>query len=425
MAKFNRQTLGEICDAGGGEIKTGPFGTQLHQSDYVSDGIPVVMPKNIVAGKVALDDIAQIGEDDAQRLKQHRLNRGDIVYGRRGDIGIHALVGQREAGWLCGTGCLRITLGVGPVEPRFLHYYLNQHQVIRWIYNQAIGATMPNLNTSILRSVPIEYPPVPIQRKISGILSAYDDLIENNLRRIKILEEMAQSLYREWFVRFRFPGHEKVRMVDSQIGRIPSGWKVRSLADVTLYIGRGISPKYSDDSATIVINQKCIRDNRLNFAPSRHHQTKVPPDKNVRRGDVLVNSTGVGTLGRVAQVLAALSDCTVDSHVSIVRPLGSQDRDYFGLQVLALQPLFDRSGRGATGQTELSRESMATAPYLDVPTELQSAFGSKVRSVRDLVIALENKNLILKRTRDLLLPKLISGELDVSELDIKIPEEEA
>ena len=130
MSSVN-QTLGEICDLGGGEIKTGPFGSQLHQSDYLDHGTPVVMPKNICLSKIDVSDIARIGKDDVERLKQHKLNQGDIVYGRRGDIGRHAFITKREAGWLCGTGCLRISLGNGPLNPLFLHYYLEDKHVTR------------------------------------------------------------------------------------------------------------------------------------------------------------------------------------------------------------------------------------------------------------------------------------------------------
>ena len=109
---------------------------------------------------------------------------------------------------------------------------------MKWITNQAVGATMPNLNTSILRSVPLRFPPLPTQRKIAAILSAYDDLIENNLQRIKILEEMAQNLYREWFVKFRFPGHEKARFADSSLGRVPEGWEVIKVSSLLEAIKR-------------------------------------------------------------------------------------------------------------------------------------------------------------------------------------------
>src|SRR5579885_693443 len=114
-----RRTLGEVCDQVGGIIQTGPFGSQLHQSDYVSQGVPVVMPKDIIDGRVSDKEIARISEEDANRLSRHRLQSGDIVYGRRGDIGRQALITERESGWLCGTGCLRISLGNTVIDPVF------------------------------------------------------------------------------------------------------------------------------------------------------------------------------------------------------------------------------------------------------------------------------------------------------------------
>jgi len=119
------RTLGQICDEVGGIIRTGLFGSQLHQSDYQDEGLPVVMPKDIVDGRVSVEGIARIGDEDVERLSQHRLKKGDIVYGRRGDIGRRALITQREAGWLCGTGCLRISLGDSVLDPTFLYYYLD------------------------------------------------------------------------------------------------------------------------------------------------------------------------------------------------------------------------------------------------------------------------------------------------------------
>ncbi|MGD9663578.1 MAG: restriction endonuclease subunit S, partial [Porticoccaceae bacterium] len=115
-------TLGEICDVGGGEIKTGPFGSQLHQSDYEEVGTPVVMPKDIIEGRIEEAGIARVGASHVERLTQHKLKLGDIVYGRRGDIGRQALVRHENIGWLCGTGCLKITLGCqSPIDSRYLH----------------------------------------------------------------------------------------------------------------------------------------------------------------------------------------------------------------------------------------------------------------------------------------------------------------
>ena len=188
------------------------------------------MPKDIIEGRIDTEGVARVSPAHVERLSRHRLKTGDIVYGRRGDIGRQALIRKEQEGWFCGTGCLRLSLKDSVLNPLFLHYYLRQESVVSWIANQAVGATMPNLNTAILRSVPVKAPPLPVQRRIASILSAYDELIENNQRRIQILETMARALYREWFVEFRFPGHENVPASLHPSAIFPKGWEVKKLA---------------------------------------------------------------------------------------------------------------------------------------------------------------------------------------------------
>ena len=180
---FIEKTLGQLCELGKGKIQTGPFGSQLHQADYSEEGTPVVMPADIIDGKISEAKIARVSEDHVMRLERHQLAIGDIVYGRRGDIGRQALITSKEEGWLCGTGCLRVAVGKkSPIDPEYLHLYLKMPDVISYIQNQAIGATMPNLNTEILKRIPIRYPEkIADQKKVIAVLKAYFDLIENNL----------------------------------------------------------------------------------------------------------------------------------------------------------------------------------------------------------------------------------------------------
>lgn len=172
--------LAEVCQRGGGDIQTGPFGSQLHAADYVENGIPSVMPQNIGDNQIRTDGIARITPEDARRLSRYLLEPGDIVYSRRGDVERRALVRQRETGWLCGTGCLRVRFGDGAVHPPYAAYYLGHPEVRAWIVRHAVGATMPNLNTSILGSLPFVLPPLGDQRAIAHILGTLDDKIELN-----------------------------------------------------------------------------------------------------------------------------------------------------------------------------------------------------------------------------------------------------
>lgn len=298
----------------------------------------------------------------------------------------------------------------------FIKYYIDTIKL--QMQNISRGTTQDNLSLEKLLSIDFIAPPLKTQQKIAYILSAYDDLIENNTRRIRILEEMAQAIYNEWFVNFRFPGHELVKMVEAELGLIPKGWEVTTIREVSEYVNRGVSPKYDDGSESMVINQKCIRDKQLSIGLARRHSTKASKEKQVEFGDVLINSTGVGTLGRVAQVYQGLSNYTVDSHVTIARPNNKVTFDYFGLTLIGLQDYFDRMGIGATNQTELGRDTIANSDFLLPSLQLQEKFSGLVSPMRKNIINLLKRNENLRQQRNLLLSRLVSGELEVEDLEI-------
>ena len=201
MSEWKKVKLGEIA----AYIQTGPFGSQLHQSDYSEIGTPVVMPKDIVDGRINVATIARVGKQHVERLSRHKITEGDILYARRGDVGKCAYTNSSQTGWLCGTGCLRVTIDKEKAMPKFIFFQLQKKDTIGWVEKHAVGATMLNLNTSILSDVPIELPPISTQHRIASILSRYDSLIENYQKQIKLLEEAAQRLYKEWFVDLHFP----------------------------------------------------------------------------------------------------------------------------------------------------------------------------------------------------------------------------
>ena len=235
---WEAKTLGEISI----NIQTGPFGSQLHQSDYSEVGTPVVMPKDLINGKISEDSIARVSKDHVERLSRHKIEVGDILYSRRGDVGRCAFTTEREKDWLCGTGCLRVTVDKEQANPKFVFFQLQKPETIGWVVNHAVGATMLNLNTSILSDVPVSVPEIEVQDKIVNILSAYDDLIENNQKQIKLLEEAAQRLYKEWFVDFHFPGYEDAKLVDG----VPEGWEKKLVGELIGKISRTKQIKTAD-----------------------------------------------------------------------------------------------------------------------------------------------------------------------------------
>jgi type I restriction enzyme, S subunit len=253
---WQETTLGQICAAQGGTIQTGPFGSQLHTSDYKEVGIPVVMPTNIGEGGIVENGIARISQEDVDRLSQHKLQLGDIVFSRRGDVTKNALIRPHEVGWFCGTGCLKVRLGNESIATaKFISHCLRLSDIQDWLIRHAVGATMPNLNTGILSAVPICLPPLHLQIEIAAMLGALDDRITLLRETNATLEGIAQALFKSWFVDFN-PVRTKMQgrapegmdeaiaalfpdsLEESEFGLVPKGWRVGTLQDL-LVLQRG------------------------------------------------------------------------------------------------------------------------------------------------------------------------------------------
>ena len=187
-------TLGEACERGGGNIQTGPFGTQLHASDYVAEGIPSIMPSDLRDNRISTDSIARILEKDAERLSVYRVRSGDVVYSRRGDVERRSLIRSDEDGWLCGTGCLRVRFGLQGMKPLYGASYLGTPEARAWVVRHAVGATMPNLNTSILSALPLIVPPVAIQEQFVRLVAPWDERGTIALREIQTLATLRDTL---------------------------------------------------------------------------------------------------------------------------------------------------------------------------------------------------------------------------------------
>lgn len=397
----------------------GPFGSALIRSELKSSGIPVYEQQHAIAGvrefRYFIDD------EKFQKLKRFQVRTNDLIISCSGTIGKISIVKESDPKGIISQALLILRPDIKAVNPSFLYYFFNTHQGFNALLSASHGAAQQNIAPrEVVEKISIPMIELYKQNRIVDILQSYDDLIESNLKRIKMLEEMAQMIYSEWFVNFCFAGHEKVKMVKSELGMIPEGWEVKKLGELTNLISRGISPQYNDRAENIVINQRCIRDFRLSLENTRRNSKKVTTEKLVQKGDILINSTGVGTLGRLSQVLVDMHNCTVDSHVTIVRPSKEVTADFIGLQLFALQSYFESQGKGATGQTELSRESVSNVDCIVPPKRLRMIFSDIVNPLRILSIQLGMKNDNLRKTRELLLPKLISGEIDVEKVNINV-----
>ena len=222
--KWEKVKLGDIATC----IQPGPFGSQLHNSDYSKEGTPIIMPKDIVGGAIVHSGLLKVSEEHVKRLSRHQVYEGNLMVARKGDVRKCAYITANENGWMTGSDCLKVVLDESKCYPKFIYYQLRSEHIGRWLEKVSIGATMPSLNTGLLSGIEMVLPPIEIQKQIAGILSAYDDLIENNQKQIKLLEEAAQRLYKEWFVDLRFPGHENTKIVDG----VPEGWSKSAVGNI-------------------------------------------------------------------------------------------------------------------------------------------------------------------------------------------------
>lgn len=399
MSEWKKVKLGEIAST----IQTGPFGSQLHQSDYSGEGTPVIMPKDIINGCISENSIARVEDDHVRRLSRHVISEGDIIYSRRGDVGKCAYTTKSQSGWLCGTGCLRVTINPQIAVPKFVFFQLQKQETIGWIEKHAIGATMLNLNTSILSDVPIELPPLSAQNRIVEILSRYDSLIENYHKQIKLLEEAAQRLYREWFVDLRFPGYENTKIVN----RVPEGWENGVLEDIAFESGKKVDKKVRDNYR-YYLPIDCLPQKSLTYLS--------PADISLAESSLVAFAKNDIIFGAMRpyfhKVCFAQSSGLTRSTCFV---LNAKDSNYQGFLLMLM---FDEN----TVKHATSISVGTTMPYTRwkelksmkvlIPNkELAIAFGERIEIIKKQLTKFASQIRLLTEARDRLLPKLMSGEM--------------
>ena len=266
------------------------------------------------------------------------------------------------------------------------------------IYNTNVGDVIPHFKKQFMDQLLIPVPDRKVQEAIGDLYYALSYKVEHNKKINDNLQQQAATIFRQWFV------------TNSESEK----WPMVTLDDLTSLVSRGIAPKYDDNSVQIVLNQKCIRDHYIDISLGRRHKPKTINEKWLQYGDLLINSTGEGTLGRAAQVWFIPENMTVDSHVTVVRPKNQLLLFYIGLWGISHEREIEALHTGSTGQTELPRERVK-AMELRLPDDATlMRFNAVIAPMVSQIIVNQQENTRLASVRDALLPKLMSGEVDVS-----------
>lgn len=404
-----------------GDVVTVKSGFAFKSADWLDAGVPVIKIANVKDGWVTLDGCSFVSEAVAHSARAFELTKGDVLISMTGHIGQVAKV-RDEGRMLLNQRVGRFSIKDRErIDGEYLYQWLTLPEVRAVFEAHAYGAAQPNISPSLIEQQSIPLPPLPAQRRIASILSAYDDLIENNTRRIAILEEMARRIYEDWFVCFRFPGHEGGRMVESELGLVPVGWEAVRMEDVCARITDG--SHYSPKSIVVgkpMASVKDMHDWGINVETCRQiaedeYEKLVRNDCKPKLNDVLIAKDG--SYLKHTFVFDQEIDLVILSSIAILRPNGRMLPNQLAMY-LRLPEVASRM-KGYVSGVAIPRIVLRDFRQFLVllpPAEVQHAWAAYCDPMLHLCRNLVRKNENLRTTRDLLLPKLISGELNMSTL---------
>ncbi|MEZ8357558.1 restriction endonuclease subunit S [Vibrio splendidus] len=429
-SKWEQALLGELIAAGDAVLQTGPFGTALKAEEYTETGVPLISVREIREGFIQLEDITpRVDSAVTARLPKFVLQEGDIVFARKGGVERNALITEREKGWFVGSDGIYLRLSK-KYDAKYFSYVMRSPQVKAWLLKNCEGTTMPSLNQKILARVPIFLPSKIQQEKIADLLFQYDEKITINNQINQTLEKMAQTLFKSWFVDFdpvkaKMNGEQPKgmdtataslfpeKLVESELGLIPEGWDVGTLSDVAKYC----SARTNTD--TISLENYISTENMLAEKKGVTAASKLPTAKTVaayKSGDILVSNIrpyfkkiwlAEGSGGRSNDVLGFESV--------------SENTDSYLMNLLYQDTFFEymtRTSKGAKmprgDKTAIMNWEMAVPPV-----ELREAFSAIVDKFYQLIPQNRAQNATLESLRDTLLPKLLSGEIDLENVQVE------
>ena len=373
------------------------------------------------------DEIAFISEEHAQELRNAEVRPGDILLNITGDGVTFAracIVPNHVLPAAVNQHVSIVRVDQNVCAPGYLLGYLTHPVTKRYIESFNTGGSRRAITKGHIESFEVPLPPLPVQQRIAGILSAYDELIENNLRRTRILEAMARAFFREWFVNFRFPGHEKRPRVVSPLGDIPQGWEVREMQEVADVIDclHSKKPTECPDATGIFLQLNNVGeagklDMREQFRISAEDYALWTSRIELRAGDCVI--TNVGRVGAVAQIPDGFS-AAPGRNMTAIRPRTGRLTPTYLIEYLLSSHMTSEVAKKKDLGTIMDSLNVKGIIRLHVPCppmEAMLKFESIARPIRKRVEVLTEQSQNLQRTRDLLLPRLLSGQVDVKEIE--------
>ena len=402
MSEWKEVRLGDLCY----KVCSGGTPKSTCSSYYEGGTIPWLNTKEINYNRI-FETESHITEDGLNNSSAKWIDSNAVVVAMYGATA--GRVAIAKVPMTTNQACCNLMIDSSKADYNFIYYYLSNSY--KYLLSMANGAAQQNLNAQIIKDLFISLPPLDEQRSIASILSSLDSKIENNRKICANLEAQAQALFKHWFI--DFAPFKDGKFVESELGMIPEGWRVGKLGDVSSFISRGLSPKYQPGTNEMVLGQTCVRNNIVTLDNAREHNPKQNTDKRVQKWDVLLNSTGIGSLGRVGVVYFDDNNVCFDSHLTVVRSRQESFRYYLGRNLLSRQKEIENMAVGSTGQTELPKKDVLVMPIL-IPSDcLLASFNILIDDIGNEMYSLLQENRRLSTLRDTLLPKLMSGEIKV------------
>jgi type I restriction enzyme S subunit len=394
MVNMNRHFLRDIAD-----IQTGPFGSQLHKEDYVDIGTPIVTVEHLGNRVFTEQNLPKVSDEDKARLSKYVLKEGDIVFSRVGSVDRCSYVDAAHDGWMFSGRCLRVRPNT-EVDPLYLYYFFCLEDTKQFVRNIAVGATMPSINTKLLGEVEVAYPSQTEQQKIVALLSALDDKIEINQKINDNLYAQAKAIFAQRFI---------------GIETIPDGWKKGNLLDIANYLNGLAMQKFrprDDEVGLPVLKIKELRQGSCDVS-SELCSPSIKPEYIVHDGDVIFSWSG----SLLVDIWCG-GTCGLNQHLFKVTSETYDQWFYYLWTAHHLERFIAIAADKATTMGHIKRGELEKAEVL-IPSEKDyKEISSLMNPLFNLIIANRIEARKLAELRDELLPKLMSGEIDVSEVSV-------